>query len=150
MLNKHFTIMQILTGVYNFFRPRIAGMVVAILFLAIVLISIGFTNWNVVDQDPQDPMDSNIQGIGMLILLTLLYRLKYFLLYYWLNFMGAPTWQKEMVLNDTIILLSCTFSYCILNRSVWFYDPKKWYQDAYVCGAYAERCQHQSGGILKL
>ncbi|WP_214044552.1 F420H2 dehydrogenase subunit FpoJ [Methanomethylovorans sp.] len=68
MLNKHFTIMQVLTGVYNFFRPRIAGMVVSILFLAIVLISIGFTNWNVVDQIPQDPMDqSNIQGIGMLI-----------------------------------------------------------------------------------
>jgi NADH-quinone oxidoreductase subunit J len=60
--------MQILTAVYNFFRPRIAGMMVAILFLAIVLISIGFTNWNTVDQIPQNAMDqSNIQGIGMLI-----------------------------------------------------------------------------------
>jgi len=68
MLNKHFTVMQILTAVYNFFRPRIAGMMVAILFLAIVLISIGFTNWNTVDQIPQNAMDqSNIQGIGMLI-----------------------------------------------------------------------------------
>ncbi|MCC7575906.1 MAG: NADH-quinone oxidoreductase subunit J [Methanomethylovorans sp.] len=68
MLNKHFTVMQILTSVYNFFRPRIAGMIIAILFLAIVLISIGFTNWNTVDQLPQNPMDqSNIQGIGMLI-----------------------------------------------------------------------------------
>ncbi len=60
--------MQILTAVYNFFRPRIAGMMVAILFLAIVLISVGFTNWNTVDQIPQNAMDqSNIQGIGMLI-----------------------------------------------------------------------------------
>ncbi len=68
MLNKHFTVMQILTAVYNFFRPRIAGMIVAILFLAIVIISIGFTNWNTVDQIPQNAMDqSNIQGIGMLI-----------------------------------------------------------------------------------
>lgn len=68
MLNKHFTVMQILTAVYNFFRPHIAGMMVAILFLAIVLISIGFTNWNTVDQIPQNAMDqSNIQGIGMLI-----------------------------------------------------------------------------------
>ena len=68
MLNKHFTIMQILTAVYNFFRPRIAGMMVAILFLAIVVISVGFTNWNTVDQIPQNAMDqSNIQGIGMLI-----------------------------------------------------------------------------------
>ena len=43
-------------------------MIITILFLAIVLISIGFTNWNTVDQLPQNPMDqSNIQGIGMLI-----------------------------------------------------------------------------------
>lgn len=68
MLNKHFTIMQILTAVYNFFRPRIAGMIIAFLFLAIVVISIGFTEWNTVDQIPQNLMDqSNIQGIGRLI-----------------------------------------------------------------------------------
>ncbi len=68
MLNKHFTIMQILTSVYNFFRPRIAGMIIAFLFLAIVVISIGFTEWNTVDQIPQNLMDqSNIQGIGRLI-----------------------------------------------------------------------------------
>jgi F420H2 dehydrogenase subunit J len=60
--------MQILTAVYNFFRPRIAGMIIAFLFLAIVVISIGFTEWNTVDQIPQNLMDqSNIQGIGMLI-----------------------------------------------------------------------------------
>lgn len=68
MLNKHFTIMQILTAVYNFFRPRITGMIIAFLFLAIVVISIGFTEWNTVDQIPQNLMDqSNIQGIGRLI-----------------------------------------------------------------------------------
>ncbi|MBC7085182.1 MAG: NADH-quinone oxidoreductase subunit J [Methanomethylovorans sp.] len=68
MLNKHFTIMQILTAVYNFFRPRIAGMVIAILFFAVVITSIVYTSWNSVDQIPQNPMDqSNIKGIGMLI-----------------------------------------------------------------------------------
>lgn len=68
MLNKKFTIMQVLTAVYNFFRPRIAGMIIAFLFLAIVVISVGFTQWNTVDQIPQNMMDqSNIQGIGRLI-----------------------------------------------------------------------------------
>jgi NADH-quinone oxidoreductase subunit J len=60
--------MEILTAVYNFFRPRITGMIIAFLFLAIVVISIGFTEWNTVDQIPQNLMDqSNIQGIGRLI-----------------------------------------------------------------------------------
>jgi NADH:ubiquinone oxidoreductase subunit 6 (subunit J) len=68
MLNKKFTIMQVLTAVYDFFRPRIAGMIIAFLFLAIVVISVGFTQWNTVDQIPQNMMDqSNIQGIGRLI-----------------------------------------------------------------------------------
>lgn len=43
-------------------------MIIAFLFLAIVIISIGFTQWNTVDQIPQNLMDqSNIQGIGRLI-----------------------------------------------------------------------------------
>ena len=68
MLNKKFTIMQVLTAVYDFFRPRIAGMIIAFLFLAIVVISVGFTQWNTVDQIPQNMMDqSNIKGIGRLI-----------------------------------------------------------------------------------
>ncbi|WP_321418335.1 F420H2 dehydrogenase subunit FpoJ [uncultured Methanomethylovorans sp.] len=68
MMNKKFTIMQVLTSVYDFFRPRIAGMIIAFLFLAIVVISVGFTQWNTLDQIPQNMMDqSNIQGIGRLI-----------------------------------------------------------------------------------
>lgn len=68
MLNKNFTIMQILTSLYDFFRPRIAGMIIAFLFLAIVIISTGFTQWTTVEQIPQNMMDqSNIQGIGKLI-----------------------------------------------------------------------------------
>jgi NADH-quinone oxidoreductase subunit J len=60
--------MQILTSVYNFFRPRISGMIIALLFLAIVVISVGFTNWSTVDQISQNPLDqSNIQGIGRMI-----------------------------------------------------------------------------------
>lgn len=44
------------------------GMIIAFLFLAIVVISIGFTEWNTMDQIPQNLMDqSNIQGIGRLI-----------------------------------------------------------------------------------
>lgn len=60
--------MQILTAVYNFFRPRISGMIIALLFLAIVVISVGFTDWGTVNQIPQNVMDqSNIKGIGRLI-----------------------------------------------------------------------------------
>jgi F420H2 dehydrogenase subunit J len=68
MLNKQFTLMGIFTGIYNFFRPRIGGMLIALLFLAIMLVSTFFTPWNTVQQLPQNITDqSNIQGIGHLI-----------------------------------------------------------------------------------
>lgn len=68
MLNKQFTLMGILTGIYKFFRPRIVGMIIALLFLTIVLLSIFSTSWNTVNHLPQNISDqSNIQGIGMLL-----------------------------------------------------------------------------------
>lgn len=68
MLNKPFTIMQILTTVYRFFRPRILGMIVALLFLAVVLVSVIGSSWPSVDQLPQNLDDqSNIEGIGLLV-----------------------------------------------------------------------------------
>lgn len=68
MLNKQFTIMQIITSVYRFFRPRIVGMVIALLFLAIVMVSVIGTSWPAIDQLPQNLEDqSNIEGIGYLI-----------------------------------------------------------------------------------
>lgn len=68
MLNKQFTIMQIITSVYRYFKPRILGIIVALLFLAILLVSIIGTSWPTVDQLPQNLEDqSNIVGIGLLI-----------------------------------------------------------------------------------
>jgi NADH-quinone oxidoreductase subunit J len=68
MLNKQFTIMQIITSVYRYFKPRILGMIVAFLFLAIVMVSVIGTSWPTVDQLPQNLEDqSNIEGIGLLI-----------------------------------------------------------------------------------
>jgi NADH-quinone oxidoreductase subunit J len=68
MLNKQFTIMQIITSVYRYFKPRILGMIVALLFLAIVIVSVIGTAWPTVDQLPQNLEDqSNIEGIGLLI-----------------------------------------------------------------------------------
>ncbi|WP_292462270.1 F420H2 dehydrogenase subunit FpoJ [Methanolobus sp.] len=68
MLNKQFTIMQIITSVYRYFKPRILGMIVAFLFLAIVMVSVIGTSWPIVDQLPQNLEDpSNIEGIGLLI-----------------------------------------------------------------------------------
>lgn len=68
MLNKQFTIMQIITTVYRFFRPRILGMIVALLFLAVVLVSVIGSSWPVTDQLPQNLDDqSNIEGIGLLV-----------------------------------------------------------------------------------
>ncbi|KXS42622.1 NADH-quinone oxidoreductase subunit J [Methanolobus zinderi] len=70
MMNKEITIkpMEILTSVYNFFRPRILGMTVAFLFLAVLMVSVFFTSWPSVDQIPQNLDDpSNIQGIGVMI-----------------------------------------------------------------------------------
>ncbi|MBN2111010.1 MAG: NADH-quinone oxidoreductase subunit J [Methanosarcinaceae archaeon] len=63
-----FTPMKVLTSVYNFFRPRIIGMIVAFLFLAVILVSVFFTSWPSVEQIPQNVADqSNIEGIGVLI-----------------------------------------------------------------------------------
>ncbi len=70
MMNNEITInpMKILTSVYNFFRPRILGMTVAFLFLAVLMVSVFFTSWPAVDQIPQNLDDpSNIQGIGVMI-----------------------------------------------------------------------------------
>jgi NADH-quinone oxidoreductase subunit J len=68
MLNKQFTIMQIITSVYRYFKPRILGMIVAFLFLAILMVSVIGTSWPTVDQLPQNLEDqSNIEGIGLLI-----------------------------------------------------------------------------------
>ncbi|AFV24776.1 hypothetical protein Mpsy_2573 [Methanolobus psychrophilus R15] len=68
MLNKQFTIMQIITSIYRYFKPRILGMIVAFLFLAIVMVSVIGTTWPTVDQLPQNLEDqSNIEGIGLLI-----------------------------------------------------------------------------------
>lgn len=60
--------MQIITSVYRYFKPRILGMIVALLFLAIVIVSVIGTAWPTVDQLPQNLEDqSNIEGIGLLI-----------------------------------------------------------------------------------
>ncbi|MDW7731921.1 MAG: F420H2 dehydrogenase subunit FpoJ [Methanolobus sp.] len=60
--------MKVLTSVYHFFRPRILGMLVAFLFLAVIMVSVFFTSWPSVDQIPQNLADqSNIQGIGKMI-----------------------------------------------------------------------------------
>ena len=68
MLNKQFTIMQIITSVYRYFKPRILGIIVALLFLAILIASVIGTSWPTVDQLPQNLEDqSNIVGIGLLI-----------------------------------------------------------------------------------
>ncbi len=68
MLNKQFTIMQIITSVYRYFKPRILGIIVALLFLAILIVSVIGTSWPAVDQLPQNLEDqSNIVGIGLLI-----------------------------------------------------------------------------------
>lgn len=70
MMNKEisFTVMDVITSVYNYFRPRILGMVVALLFLSVMVVAIAFTGWPSLDQIPQNLEDqSNIEGIGMLI-----------------------------------------------------------------------------------
>ncbi|WMW24469.1 F420H2 dehydrogenase subunit FpoJ [Methanolobus sediminis] len=70
MLNKEisFTAMDVITSVYNYLKPRILGMIIAALFLAVIIVSVAFTSWPIMDQLPQDIADqSNIQGIGMMI-----------------------------------------------------------------------------------
>lgn len=70
MLNKEvsFTLMGVLTTLYKFFKPRILGIVLALLFLSVILVSVVFTSWPAVDQLPQNLDDpSNIEGIGLLI-----------------------------------------------------------------------------------
>ncbi|WP_406659708.1 F420H2 dehydrogenase subunit FpoJ [Methanolobus sp. ZRKC3] len=70
MLNKEFsfTIMGVITSVYNFFKGRLLAMILALLFLSIMLVSVAFTNWPAIDQLPQNMADqSNIEGIGLLI-----------------------------------------------------------------------------------
>ncbi|WP_319508316.1 F420H2 dehydrogenase subunit FpoJ [uncultured Methanolobus sp.] len=70
MLNKEisFTAMDVITSVYNFLKPRILGMIVALLFLSVMLVAIASTGWPSLDQIPQNLEDqSNIEGIGMLI-----------------------------------------------------------------------------------
>ncbi len=60
--------MQIITSVYRYFKPRILGMIVAFLFLAIVMVSVIGTSWPTVDKLPQNLEDpSNIEGIGLVI-----------------------------------------------------------------------------------
>jgi NADH-quinone oxidoreductase subunit J len=60
--------MQIITSVYRYFKPRILGIIVALLFLAILIVSVIGTSWPTVDQLPQNLEDqSNIVGIGLLI-----------------------------------------------------------------------------------
>jgi NADH:ubiquinone oxidoreductase subunit 6 (subunit J) len=70
MLNKKisFTTMQVITSVYKYFKPRIMGMLVALLFLSVILVAVATTSWPSLDQIPQNLNDqSNIQGIGMMI-----------------------------------------------------------------------------------
>ncbi len=70
MLNKEisFTLMQVITSVYNYLKPRILGMIIALLFLSVILVSVAFTNWPAADHLPQNIEDqSNIMGIGLLI-----------------------------------------------------------------------------------
>lgn len=70
MLNKtiSFSLMQIITSVYGYLKPRILGMIVALLFLSVILVAVASTGWPSLDQIPQNLEDqSNIEGIGMLI-----------------------------------------------------------------------------------
>ncbi len=70
MLNKtiSFSLMQIITSVYDYLKPRILGMVVALLFLSVILVAVASTGWPSLDQLPQNLEDqSNIEGIGVLI-----------------------------------------------------------------------------------
>ncbi|WP_342305784.1 F420H2 dehydrogenase subunit FpoJ [Methanolobus sp. ZRKC5] len=70
MLNKtiSFSLMQIITSAYNYLKPRILGMVVALLFLSVILVAVASTGWPSLDQIPQNLDDqSNIEGIGVLI-----------------------------------------------------------------------------------
>lgn len=47
---------------------KISSVLVALLFLAVITVSIVGTNWTAVDELPQNPDDpSNIEGIGVLI-----------------------------------------------------------------------------------
>ncbi|WP_094227792.1 F420H2 dehydrogenase subunit FpoJ [Methanolobus psychrotolerans] len=70
MLNKEisFTAMEVITSVYNYLKPRIFGMIIALLFLSVMVVAIAFTSWPSLDQLPQNLEDqSNIEGIGLLI-----------------------------------------------------------------------------------
>lgn len=68
MLNKQFSLKSIFNGIYSFFKPRIVGIIIALLFLSIVLLSIFTTSWNTIEQLPQNISDqSNVQGIGILL-----------------------------------------------------------------------------------
>jgi NADH-quinone oxidoreductase subunit J len=70
MLNKEisFTAMDVATSVYDYFKPRIFGMIIAALFMTIIIVTVFFTSWPTMDQLPQNIADqSNIQGIGMMI-----------------------------------------------------------------------------------
>ena len=70
MLNKtiSFSLMQIITSVYGYLKPRILGMIVALLFLSVILVAVASTGWPSLDQLPQNLEDqSNIEGIGVLI-----------------------------------------------------------------------------------
>ncbi len=70
MLNKEvsFTPMDVITSVYNYLKPRIWGMILALLFLSVIVVSIAFTSWPTMDQLPQNLEDqSYIEGIGVLI-----------------------------------------------------------------------------------
>lgn len=70
MMNKtiSFSLMQIITSVYGYLKPRILGMIVALLFLSVILVAVASTGWPSLDQLPQNLEDqSNIEGIGVLI-----------------------------------------------------------------------------------
>ncbi|MBP1908903.1 F420H2 dehydrogenase subunit FpoJ [Methanolobus bombayensis] len=70
MLNKEisFTAMDIATSVYDYLKPRIFGMIIAFLFLAVLAVAIVFTAWPAMDQLPQNIEDqSNIEAIGVMI-----------------------------------------------------------------------------------
>lgn len=70
MMNKtiSFSLMQIITSVYGYLKPRILGMLVALLFLAVILVAVASTGWPSLDQLPQNLEDqSNIEGIGVLL-----------------------------------------------------------------------------------
>ncbi|MDK2939698.1 MAG: dehydrogenase subunit [Methanolobus sp.] len=70
MLNKEisFTAMDVATSVYDYFKPRIFGMIIAALFMTIIIVTVFFTSWPTVDQLPQNIEDqSNIEAIGVMI-----------------------------------------------------------------------------------